>query len=72
MGDEIYTIFLFYREVEEKIEKVTSVELEIFTAMKTRATTNSVTKYAKRSTCKVESILERIMTREKDNNEATK
>ena len=39
--------FLFYQDIEEKIEQVTAAKLEGFIAMKTRPIHNSVSKWAK-------------------------
>mmetsp|Transcript_18530 Transcript_18530/g.20387 ORF Transcript_18530/g.20387 Transcript_18530/m.20387 type:complete len:161 (+) Transcript_18530:85-567(+) len=52
---------LFYQDVEATIERVPAATLEGYIAMNTRAITNSVQQWAKRSTGKVRSIINWIV-----------
>ena len=61
---------LFYQDVEETIERVNAVTLEAFIAMKTKAINNSVREWAKRSTGRVQSIVDWIRVGGKNNKES--
>ena len=62
--------FLFYWDVEEKIEHATAAKLERFIAMTTRPIYNSVSKWANWATSKVKSIIEWIKPRGNNNRAA--
>ena len=62
--------FLFYQDVEEKIENATAAKLEGFIAMKTKPITNSANKWAEQAACKVKAMVEWMKTRGKNNKEA--
>ena len=57
-----YSIIMY---VEEEIEKATAAQLEGFLVMKTKAITNSISKWVERSTFKVKLVIEWIHTRGK-------
>ena len=62
--------FLFYQDLWEEIKHTSASKLEEFIVMKSRPITNGVSKWDKRATCKVKSIVEWIKTEGKNNKEA--
>ena len=63
-------MFLFYHNVDKEIEKATAAQLEGYIAMKTKAITNSIPKWAERLTFKVKLVIAWLRTGGEKNEEA--